>query len=661
MMKELAQKLQRKNDVERSEVNAAIAVKADQAALNTEILNRTNAVNQKADASTAALKSDTVGYYAKYRAGLLSNSTALGFFESINAHIFDRDVTNQAVIDTAAKIRADLSNQSFTIPNNSIEGYYKLMDGSVSAIKIAPYSISNGQISSLSGNKIEDNSIYRSKLTDGAIDGSKFDHTGATNGQVYAYNSATNAFSLTDMPTTPNLSNYATISSISAKMNYSDTSALAVGIRNSIPSSVSDTSFKTVDLINNNTKGGAYSMFNVLYGAQNVALGVNALKGSSFSASNSTGYNTAIGYNALKSQQSTGGQNTAIGNQAMPSNTTGSNNTGVGTNIMWKNTTGHENTAIGKDALFNNTVGNTNIAIGWQALTSNTTGSNSTAIGTGALLSNTTAWGNTAIGNQSLYSNTTAQGNVAIGDSSSYNTNTGGNNTSIGYKSLANNISGANNTSIGSVSLFNAIGTANTAVGAMSATAVSSGNNNTVVGSGSGNSITTGSYNIIIGQNLTVPFGTSDNQLNIGGWISGTNGAISIPTSLSVGAFKMASGGAGSGKVLTSDASGNATWQTASGGSTTNSIIAKSTSATLTTSEAGTIKVSGQLTLTLPTAASALGLKYTFIKTDAAGQYLQLDAVSGELINADPSRFLTSKWEKFTIQSDGTMWLVVAQ
>src|SRR4029077_15264573 len=70
----------------------------------------------------------------------------------------------------------------------------------------------------------------------------------------------------------------------------------------------------------------------------------------------------------------------------------------------------HLNTAVGGYALQNST-GLVNTAVGFEALFSNTDGSYNTAIGEGALLSNTSGIVNTATGWHALRANTTGQHN----------------------------------------------------------------------------------------------------------------------------------------------------------------------------------------------------------------------------------------------------------
>jgi hypothetical protein len=120
-------------------------------------------------------------------------------------------------------------------------------------------------------------------------------------------------------------------------------------------------------------------------------LGENAL------VNNGGTSNTAIGANALNSNTS-GAANTAVGSAALLGNTTGQSLTAIGVFALGRNTTGNFNTATGQNALLENTIGGDNTAIGYNALDANTTGNSNTAISRGALGSNTSGSNNTAIG-----------------------------------------------------------------------------------------------------------------------------------------------------------------------------------------------------------------------------------------------------------------------
>jgi hypothetical protein len=140
--------------------------------------------------------------------------------------------------------------------------------------------------------------------------------------------------------------------------------------------------------------------------------------------------------------------NTALGNNALLSNTTGSNNTAVGTNALVSNTTGVINTAVGPYALAANTIGNINIAVG-NSLLSNTSGSFNIAVGTGALSFSSTSNNNIAVGYNALYANTTGNSNVAVGVNAGDVITTGSRNTIIGDSSDPSAAGGNDQTVVG--------------------------------------------------------------------------------------------------------------------------------------------------------------------------------------------------------------------
>src|SRR5437763_9161631 len=103
--------------------------------------------------------------------------------------------------------------------------------------------------------------------------------------------------------------------------------------------------------------------------------------------------NTAEGKDALLNLTSVGCCNTAIGFNALLSDTTGGGNTAIGSVALRANTIGSENTATGTVALYANTTGSDNTATGLGTLGSNTTGGGNTAVGEGALDVKTTGGG----------------------------------------------------------------------------------------------------------------------------------------------------------------------------------------------------------------------------------------------------------------------------
>ena len=145
--------------------------------------------------------------------------------------------------------------------------------------------------------------------------------------------------------------------------------------------------------------------------------------------------NTAVGGGL--SSNTTGTQNTAVGQGALFFNTTGSYNTALGQGALQNNTTGLNNTATGL-ALNSNTTGSDNTATGAAALFRNTTGSDNAAFGGGALNNNTTGTENTALGSGALNLNTTGTNNIAIGSGAAIGVSPGnGNNIHIASQGFA--------------------------------------------------------------------------------------------------------------------------------------------------------------------------------------------------------------------------------
>jgi hypothetical protein len=194
--------------------------------------------------------------------------------------------------------------------------------------------------------------------------------------------------------------------------------------------------------------------------------------------------------------------NTAMGNQALQSNSSGYQNTAFGYRAMRNNYTGRQNTAVGYRALEAETSGVCNTAIGSFALHNQSGGSNNTAVGFKAGCSITSGASNTLVG---------AYAGVAI--------TTGGSNTALGFCALRS-VTGANwNTAIGAFALCNATGGCNTAIGFGAGCTVTSGTRNTLIGVNAGSSITSAQYTIAVTRGGS-PSNTSGHTL----WgTSGTN------------------------------------------------------------------------------------------------------------------------------------------
>jgi hypothetical protein len=173
-----------------------------------------------------------------------------------------------------------------------------------------------------------------------------------------------------------------------------------------------------------------------------------------------------------------------------------------------------------------------NIAIGGNALTSLADGYKNNAVGNGALFNTNGGYQNNAFGFEALKGNTTGDFNSGFGESALLANSTGNHNTAVGYNSLIST-TGSENTAIGS--------TSNVAAGKSNSTAIG--------------------YGASVSADNTIQLGnTSVTSVITSGTLSAT-GAI-------VGTLRVTGGAGTAGRVLTSDASGNATWATASAGIT---------------------------------------------------------------------------------------------
>lgn len=292
----------------------------------------------------------------------------------------------------------------------------------------------------------------------------------------------------------------------------------------------------------NNTNSGSY----------NTALGYNSLN------ANTTGdFNIAIGSETLMFNTTARG-NIAIGSSSLQYNSSGEYNTAIGLSTLTGNTSGSNNTAIGNDAMDNNSSGSFNTAIGERTLFFNDDGNYNTAIGTDALLNNSTADNNTATGYNTLYSNTIGFGNTANGKDALESNTTGYYNTALGYSALQSNTIGNFNTANGKDALeSNIIGNNNTAFG-FEAGHNNNAHNNIFIGYQAG-------YNEVGSDKLFIENSSADanNALIYGEFdanILRTNGEFQIGNPSGSGfAFPTADGT--SGQVLTTDGSGNITFQ----------------------------------------------------------------------------------------------------
>jgi hypothetical protein len=265
----------------------------------------------------------------------------------------------------------------------------------------------------------------------------------------------------------------------------------------------------------------------------NTDININGLKIGK--GNSNTGENTALGVTALSSN--TGNFNTAIGFESLKSNTSSGYNTGLGSRSLSNNSTGVENSGLGFQSLLANTTGNYNTAIGVNSISLNTTGSFNTAIGSAVLYQTTTGSYNTAIGRAALYTNTTGTYNSALG---------------IGADVLTGNLTNA--TAIGAGSVVTASNTVQ--VGNLSVTAVYTAGTLTA-----GTVTYPNAHNSIANQVLTI------NSSGTATWAPNSSASLlggvagAIPYQSGVGVTGYTAAGA-AGQILTSAGTGAPTWVT---------------------------------------------------------------------------------------------------
>jgi len=446
-------------------------------------------------------------------------------------------------------------------------------------------------------------------------------------------------------------------------------------------------------------------------GSSNTAIGFSTLSATTGSS------NTAIGEYALWSNTS-GYNNTASGANTLSSNTTGFRNTASGSSALSGNTIGTGNTASGVLALNANTSGSNNTAIGHQANVASGSLSNTTAIGANAIVSasNTIQLGNTAVtdvrtsgtltAGAVTYPNTHGSANqLLISTGSGTLTWTTIDASTLSGTTLKSTITGSSLTSVGTITsgtwsgsvIGSNVGGAGTVNGLLKANgsgvvsvAVAGTDYQLPISAGTGvtistnvvsigQTVTTTSTPTFAGETLTGTLtGTTANfsgnitasSLNVTGatslsslTASGTstltaltvNGAATFSSTVKI------STGAAAGKVLTSDASGNATWQNTGG-----TIVTMSATGTA-TSTATYIIFTGSTasqTITIPSAVTLGAGREITIKNVAsvsvsiasAGGYLIQDSSTttstGAALGIEPS----NNWMKLV--SDGTNWYI---
>ena len=213
----------------------------------------------------------------------------------------------------------------------------------------------------------------------------------------------------------------------------------------------------------------------------------------------------------------TGGNNVALGYQALISNTSGTSNTALGRQAGYALAAGLQNTAVGANAMDSGDA-SYSVAVGYTALSANS-GSYNVAVGNAALKSNTTASDNTAVGYQAGYSNTTGTTNTFLGYQSGYAVTTSGDGTYLGWQAGADVTTGANNVCVGSFA-------------GRYTTGIVTGGQNIMIGAYTGSASTSANYQIVIGYGaISKGAGTGYINPGSGGVYQGNNSSTWLQTS----------------------------------------------------------------------------------------------------------------------------------
>jgi hypothetical protein len=244
-----------------------------------------------------------------------------------------------------------------------------------------------------------------------------------------------------------------------------------------------------------------------------------------------------------------GGQNTAVGQDALFNVTTGVWNVGVGVQALFNDTVGNQNTAVGYQTLFTNVDGDHSTGIGSQALFNNTTGSDNVAVGFRTLFTNTTGSRNTGMGYRTLSFNDTGSENTAVGWNALFNNRNGGDfNTAVGSQALLHNLNSEFNVAVGDSSLASFNGTtvndgANTALGSIALTLSTSGEENVAVGRRALEFLLSGSNNTAVGWRAGDNYiGGESGNITIGSFVAGVSGENNTTRIGNIGSTAQASG-----------------------------------------------------------------------------------------------------------------------
>jgi hypothetical protein len=393
-----------------------------------------------------------------------------------------------------------------------------------------------------------------------------------------------------------------------------------------------------------------------------VAIGANAL------FQNRASNATAVGFNALQGQVAGGTGNTGVGYSVLNNNANGDNNTAVGNEAGFA-ATGSDNTLIGNFA-GQFTTGSNNIAIGSNSLRAAGASTNSVAIGFNALNSNT-ATSNTAVGYNALRTNGAGTGNVAIGNQAGE------------FETTSNKLYITNSSTNATTSLI---------YGEFSPTRILRTNSTFQIGDPAGTGyvfpVARGTLNQVLQTNATgvlnwvnpsaLTITETDPQVasvtinNIPKWngtalvdgiVTDNGTTVTIAGTTSTTNLQMTAG-ATANYFLQSDAIGNASWAAIPVNTVKPYVTTGATTGiyTIQLSEY-TIRVFNAISeVRLPSAVGNTGKIYIIIGSNTISPKI-LSTSGGNIYDDVTNTFINTinANERYTVQSDGTDWIVIGR
>jgi|GEM_PF-3142991 len=236
----------------------------------------------------------------------------------------------------------------------------------------------------------------------------------------------------------------------------------------------------------------------------------------------------------------------AIGNNVNATN--GLSNVAIGDSSQFITSNGNSNTSVGKKTMYLS-FGEHNTAVGFEAARLSTTNDGynadeNTAVGSMALHKAEYGDYHTAIGSKALFSLEGLNGeNTAIGASAMRDMQSGYANVAVGFEAMSTDTFSTGGSALGVQSKVD--GDFSTAIGYKA--------------------MVTGNFNLVLGAIAGVNFADSSTRVGIG-TTAPTNKLHIVAEDGAYTGFRLEDGNQATGRVLTSDADGNATWVDAGGG-----------------------------------------------------------------------------------------------